>query len=113
MNPVVRARAINAFLDDLLCVEHHVLDNPRAYAGAPPATLAIIIASIAQHDLPPIDALADLIAWVCDRMSGPSLQPRSPSDLAAGEAAWRLSDALHGKRVTYRRRAVRTDGTTD
>jgi hypothetical protein len=109
--------AIDAFVDDFAAVVQLVLrnDDMDFFAvdrdgNSTSPTITALVESVERGELPSIDVFNQLCGWTIFMTEyNRKRRPLRPDELAALDAAWRLSDAIHGCRVRYRPRCVRTD----
>jgi len=99
---------IEAFATDVFVVANDYLRN-RQYS--PPHYIRQALADSIRHNTVDMHALGDAVGWVCHTLT--NVAALSPDEIRIRDAAWRLSDAIHGMRVHYRPRFLRCDGTTD
>src|SRR6185436_9326945 len=84
--------------DYLQLVRHVLLDHDAKYAPMTclPGALEPIIDSVRRREIMPVESLSKMVAWVC-YVTTETQEARAlnPDELAAHDAAWRLSDALN------------------
>ena len=97
LDPASRAAAIAGFTDDLVTVCAHVVRNKRDYPDT--HTMAALVAAMERRECPALPVLTTVVAWVCFTMrwNGKSRE-LTDDEIAIRDAAWRISDAIHGPR---------------
>jgi hypothetical protein len=104
-------QAIDRFITDYCDVLYHVTTHDEYWRGGYD-TSELEVSTINRTIHP--TALRNMVAWVCHDLTRQAAQtPLTTDDRRVLAAAWRLSDAIHGMRVHYQCRFVRSDGTPD
>jgi hypothetical protein len=96
LTPAQRDAAIDGFVDDVLRVAKHVVEETLVYPDSP--VIDRIIDSLSNHQLPePEPVLAKAVAWTLFMMQHWEKYRRlTQEELTIRAAARRLSDAIHG-----------------
>jgi len=102
------------FTRDYFAITDYFAFNPE-YGSAGEDFGIALIRSI-RHKVVNFEALIEAVARICHTLTDLAERDRvelSPYEIQIRDIAWRLSDAIHGKRVHYAPRFVRWDGSTD
>jgi hypothetical protein len=96
--PAERERALNGLLDDLVTVFAHVLSEPTLY----PATTSVqeLGQSVIRREFPDLHLLNCIVGFVLNQMKWTARSRHlTAEEHHINDAAWRISDALHGPRA--------------
>jgi hypothetical protein len=113
--------AVDGFVADYCDFIRYFLRNPNRenfaedrHGNSASPVAAAIVESVEAYTIVDIATLTAAVARVCWRSTNRLPRALSPDEIHAEAAAWRLSDALNeGRRVSYRPRFVRSDGSSD
>jgi hypothetical protein len=96
LTPAERAAAVDALIADFITVARHVIGDPEY-----PLTrsLAALMASAEAREWPDLYVLNRVVGGVLFTLRWKQQHhPLTPAESRVMEAAWRLSDSLHGPR---------------
>jgi hypothetical protein len=93
-------RALSGVIHDYSEVLYHVLmDSGHWYPSWGQQHMAILVDCATRRVFPPLEVLARIIGWVCFTLDWHAkYRELTDQERAIRDAAWRISDALHGPR---------------